>query len=99
MRGWQWIHYCETMAVACGLTRAAEILHCSGGNRSPDDCQVGRPQAGKKSVQVLEAQLIDRDFSVAHGIQCRRYRRSATACISPDRLIELTKFPHVRALS
>ena len=88
----QWIHYCETMAVhAAALVQQRFFI--AAADRSPMIAKLEGRRL-EKSVQVLEAQLIDRDFLLRTGFSAADIGVGYSLHLA-DRLIELTKFPHV----
>ena len=88
----QWIHYCETMAVhAASLVQQRFFI--AAADRSPMIAKLEGRRL-EKSVQVLEAQLIDRDFLLRTGFSAADIGVGYSLHLA-DRLIELWKFPHV----
>jgi glutathione S-transferase len=88
----QWIHYCETMAV-----HAAALVQQRFFIAAADRSAVIAKLEGRrleKSVQVLEAQLIDRDYLLRTGFSAADIGVGYSLHLA-DRLIELTKFPNV----
>jgi glutathione S-transferase len=88
----QWIHYCETMAV-----HAAALVQQRFFVAAADRSAVIAKLEGRrleKSVQVLEAQLIDRDHLLRSGFSAADIGVGYSLHLA-DRLIELTKFPIV----
>jgi glutathione S-transferase len=88
----QWIHYCETMAVhAASLVQQRFFI--AAADRSPMIAKLEGRRL-EKSVQLLEAQLIDRDFLLPTGFSAADIGVGYSLHLA-DRLINLTKFPHV----
>jgi glutathione S-transferase len=88
----QWIHYSETMAV-----HAASLVQQRFFIAAADRSAVIAKLEGRrleKSVQVLEAQLIDRDYLLRTGFSAADIGVGYSLHLA-DRLIELTKFPNV----
>jgi glutathione S-transferase len=88
----QWIHYCETMAVhAASLVQQRFFI--APADRSPMIAKLEGRRL-EKSVQVLEAQLIDRDYLLSTGFSAADIGVGYSLHLA-DRLIELTKFANV----
>jgi glutathione S-transferase len=88
----QWIHYCETIAVhAASLVQ--QRLFIAAPDRSPVIAKLEGRRL-EKSVQVLEAQLIDRDYLLPTGFSAADIGVGYSLHLA-DRLIELTKVPNV----
>jgi glutathione S-transferase len=88
----QWIHYCETMAVhAASLVQQRFFI--AAADRSPMIAKLEGRRL-EKSVQVLEAQLSDRDFLLPTGFSAADIGVGYSLHLA-DRLINLTKFPNV----
>ena len=88
----QWIHYCETMAV-----HAAALVQQRFFIATADRSAVIAKLEGRrleKAVQVLEAQLIDRDYLLRTGFSAADIGIGYSLHLA-DRLIELTKCPNV----
>jgi glutathione S-transferase len=88
----QWIHYCETMAVhAAALVQQRFFIAVA--DRSPVIAKLEGRRL-EKSVQVLEAQLIGRDYLLRTGFSAADIGVGYSLHLA-DRLIELAKFPNV----
>jgi glutathione S-transferase len=88
----QWIHYSETMAV-----HAAALVQQRFFIATPDRSAVIAKLEGRrleKAVQVLEPQLIDRDYLLRSGFSAADIGVGYSLHLA-DRLIELAKFPNV----
>ena len=88
----QWIHYSETMAV-----HAASLVQQRFFIAAADRSAVIAKLEGRrleKSVQVLEAQLSDRDYLLRTGFSAADIGVGYSLHLA-DRLINLTKFPNV----
>lgn len=88
----QWIHYSETIAV-----HAASLVQQRYFIAQPDRSAVVAKLEGRrleKAVQVLEAQLTDRDYLLRTGFSAADIGVGYSVHLA-DRLIELAKFTHV----
>ena len=88
----QWIHYSETMAVhAASLVQQQYFI--AAADRS---AVVARLEGRRleKAVQVLEPQLIDRDYLLRSGFSAADIGVGYSLHLA-DRLVELARFPNV----
>jgi glutathione S-transferase len=88
----QWIHYSETMAV-----HAASLVQQRYFIAAADRSAVVAKLEGRrleKAVQVLEPQLIDRDYLLRSGFSAADIGVGYSLHLA-DRLIELARFPNV----
>ena len=88
----QWIHYSETMAV-----HAASLVQQQYFIAAADRSAVVAKLEGRrleKAVQVLEPQLIDRDYLLRSGFSAADIGVGYSLHLA-DRLVELARFPNV----